>query len=239
MVIQNVARLPLTRTAVYATVAGCAAIGLVYLLPAPDSVSVYAMPVLATVLTSVLVLGSEPSAPTAPRGEALERAMFDRTTGLPTYVLAQRALDVEFAAAQRGRALTVILFNIDSLPKYAARHGGPATTLLLNSAGRVLKRRTRGMHTSARYGSGSGTFISVVSDVPLEGACTFVVRTRKELSALGRGGEPVVVSAGVAAYDLSMTSPAELIAKAERALAKATAGGGKVVVMSATATTDA
>src|SRR5690606_11786644 len=98
------------------------------------------------------------------------------------------------------------------------------------AAGRVLRQRTRGMNVSARCRD-DGTFLTILADVPLEGACTFAMRIRREYAALLRSDEPRSLSAGVATYDVSMGDPVELIARAERALDRAQAEGGKVVMV--------
>jgi GGDEF domain-containing protein len=42
--------------------------------------------------------------------------------------------------------------------------------------------------------------------------------------------EGVVVSAGIVTYDHDQSGPDELLSRAERALAKASAAGGKIIV---------
>jgi GGDEF domain-containing protein len=86
------------------------------------------------------------------------------------------------------------------------------------------------MNVSARCRD-DGTFMTILADVPLEGACTFATRVRREYASLLRAGEPKSFSAGVATYDVSMRSAADLIDRAQRALARAQSEGGKVVMV--------
>lgn|SRR5690554_4409434 len=224
-------QLPLPFTAAAAGTAGCAAIGVGYLISLPDTpnLSIVVLPIVAALFTAILVFVGE-RAVAQTRDEMEMRVIRDPQTGLMPAHMADRVLAVEFAAAQRGRQLAVVLFSIDNFARNAALHGDAAATRWRRAAGRVLKQRTRGMNVSARW-RGDGTFLTILSDVPLEGACTFATRIRREYAHLLRPDEPQAISAGVAAYDISMRSPADLIARAERALTRAQAEGGKVVMV--------
>jgi diguanylate cyclase (GGDEF)-like protein len=153
----------------------------------------------------------------------------DPATGLTSPHVASLVLGLEFAAAQRGRLLTVVLVRIDSFPRYAAKQGRDAAERLLWSAGRILRRHTRGMHTTAQHGTGA-TYMTVLSEIPLQGACVFAKRVRRELMSLPGAGEAHTVSIGVVSFDLSMASPFELLEVAERALSRGTSAGGKIIV---------
>lgn len=228
---QSQARLPLPFTAVSALTAGCAAIGLGYLVSLPETpnVSVIVIPVFAALFTALLVVAAE-RAIMHTQLDMETRIVRDPQTGLMPAHMADRVLDVEFAAAQRGRPLTVVVFSIDNFERNAALRGDGAAMRWRRAVGRVLRQRTRGMNVSARCRS-DGLYLTILSDVSLEGACTFATRVRREYAALLRAGEPKSLSAGVAAFDVSMRSPAELIARAERALARAKSEGGKVVMV--------
>lgn len=228
---QHPTQLPLPFTAASALTAGCAAIGLGFLLPLPTSpnLAVIVLPVAAALFTAMLVIAGERALEQA-RDEMEMRVVRDPQTGLMPAHLADRLLAVEFAAAQRGRPLAVVLFSIDDFERNAARHGEADATRWRRAASRVLKQRTRGMNISARC-RGDGVFLTILSDVPLDGACTFAARVRREYATLLRPDEPRSLSAGVAAFDLSMRSPAELVSRAERALARAQSEGGKVVMV--------
>jgi PleD family two-component response regulator len=80
-------------------------------------------------------------------------------------------------------------------------------------------------------GRADGAFMPILADVPLEGACTFATRVRREYAGLLRASEPRSFSAGVASYDVSMRSASDLIDRAARALARAQSEGGKVVMV--------
>lgn len=228
---QHHVQLPLPFTAASALTAGCAAIGIGFLLPLPTSpnIAVVVLPVFAALFTAMLVIAGE-RALAQTRDDMETRIVRDPQTGLMPAHMADRLLAVEFAAAQRGRPLAVVLFSIDDFGRNAALHGDGAAARWRRAAGRVLKQRTRGMNVSARC-RGDGVFLTILADVPLPGACTFATRVRREYASLLRPDEPRSLSAGVAAFDISMRSPAELVARAERALARAQSEGGKVVMV--------
>jgi diguanylate cyclase (GGDEF)-like protein len=228
---RNQARMPLPFTAVSALTAGCAAIGLGYLAPLPiaSDLSLLVLPIFAVLFTTLLVMAGE-RAIADTRDEMETRIIRDPQTGLMPPHMAERLLGVEFAAAQRGRPLTIVLFSIDSFGRNAALHGEAAATRWRRAAARVLSQRTRGMNVSARCRA-DGAFMTILADVPLEGACTFATRVRREYAGLLRASEPRSFSAGVASYDVSMRSASDLIDRAERALARAQSEGGKVVMV--------
>jgi diguanylate cyclase (GGDEF)-like protein len=156
-------------------------------------------------------------------------ATLDPATGLTSGHVASLVLGLEFAAAQRGRPLSLVLFRIDTFPRYAAKQGRDAADRMLRQAGRILRKHTRGMHTTAQYGS-SASYMAILSEIPPQGACVFAKRVRRELQSLPGGGEAHVVSTAVVPFDLSMASADELLTAAERALSRATAAGGKIMV---------
>jgi diguanylate cyclase (GGDEF)-like protein len=228
---RNQARMPLPFTAVSALTAGCAAIGLGYIAPLPiaSDLSLIILPIFAVLFTTLLVMAGE-RAIADTRDEMETRIIRDPQTGLMPPHMAERLLGVEFAAAQRGRPLAVVLFSIDNFGRNAALHGDAAATRWRRAAARVLSQRTRGMNVSARCRA-DGAFMTILADVPLEGACTFATRVRREYAGLLRASEPRSFSAGVASYDVSMRSASDLIDRAARALARAQSEGGKVVMV--------
>jgi GGDEF domain-containing protein len=217
--------------AAYAAVGGLAAFGLVSLLPGAGATApLTAMTVLlAVALTAALATTTTRTLRSAQQA-ALSHATSHPLTGLGTPHVAEMMLGIAFAAAQRGRPLTVVLLRFEEFPRFAARNGRVSAELLLRSAGRVLRKHTRSMHTTAHHGSGDATFIAVLSDIGVEGACVFAKRARRELMNLP-GVETPAVSAAIVGFDLSMASPAELLQRAERALTKASEAGGRIIAV--------
>lgn len=71
----------------------------------------------------------------------------------------------------------------------------------------------------------------VLSGIPLRGACVYTKRVRADIAGLTGFPAPIVVSAGVAEYEDGLKSPAILVKRAERALARGSAEGGRIIVV--------
>lgn len=214
------------------TVAALAALGLATILPLPGAAGPPALgiAVLTVLLAGGLVMGSRKMLDRA-RRDALVDATMDPHTGLATAFAAEQTLAMEFSAAQRGRPLAVVVTRIDQFPRYAVTHGRPIANRLLRLAGRTLGKHRRGMHLAAHHGKGEGMYLSILSGMDLDGACVYARRVRRELMSLKGVPTPPNVSVGIAAYDISMISPDDLIDQAERAVARAADGGGKILVV--------
>jgi putative two-component system response regulator len=129
-------------------------------------------------------------------------------------------LDNEFAAAERGRLLSVVLFDLDHFKAYNDQWGHAGGDEALRAFANILAAATRRMDLSARFGGEE--FLSVLTSTDTEGALIFAERIRAGLAAatLGTGGH-LTVSAGLATYHPSMRSPDELLAAADQALYQA------------------
>ena len=142
----------------------------------------------------------------------------DPLTELPNRRHMEIVLAKEFAAAERGRHLTVILYDLDDFKIYNDAAGHQAGDRALRAFGRILAAETRAMNLAARYGGDE--FISILSDTDEEGGAIHtgrVMRAMKKNPDLVRIG----VSAGMATYEAGMTSPEELIRRADEALYRA------------------
>jgi diguanylate cyclase (GGDEF)-like protein len=215
-----------------AAVAALAAVGVMTILPLPGASGFLALGigVLTVVLASVLVISGRRMVEQA-RRDALTHATTDPDTGLATAFAAEQTLAMEFAAAQRGRPLAIVLTRIDRFPRYAVTHGRPVANRLLRLAGRTLGKHRRGMHLTAHHGREEGMYLSILSGMDLDGACVYARKVRRELMSLKGLPEMPKVSVGIVAYDMSMNSPRDLIEQAERALVKATDNGSKILVV--------
>lgn len=207
-------------------IAGLAGVGFTFLTGGPW----VGIPLLTALFTAALLLVPRirvAGADATPDVIALR----DPDTGLATEEVARESLDREFAAAQRGRPLTLVLLRVEGLAGYGARHGRAVADQLLRVTGRTMSGHLRGMHVASRHSGRPGTFLSILSGSDAEGASVYAARLRRDL--MGTKGLPVPdgVSIGIASFDLSMTSPQELMKKATYALEKGAAAGGKVVVV--------
>lgn len=161
------------------------------------------------------------------RDEVQDLAFTDLLTHLPNRRHARVFLENEFAAAQRGRLLSIVLFDLDFFKKYNDRYGHAAGDDALQVFAEVLAHTTRRMNLSARFGGEE--FLTVLAGSDVEGALVFAERVRSTLrsTTLERGS--LTVSAGVATFHPSMRSSDELLAAADHALYRAKREGRNCV----------
>jgi len=155
------------------------------------------------------------------RAESL--ALVDQLTQLPNRRQVQMALDREFAAAMRGRKLAVVMYDIDHFKQFNDTHGHAVGDDVLRTFGQVLQQYTRKQNVSGRYGGEE--FISLVSDVELDGVLIFANRVREAIRNKELPWGRVSVSGGVAMYRPGMGSYEVLVAAADRALYAAKGAG--------------
>lgn len=156
------------------------------------------------------------------RARAERLALMDDLTEVPNRRLADLFLEKEFAAARRGRPLTVILFDLDRFKNYNDRFGHAAGDDALRAFVAILQSRTRAMDLSARYGGEE--FLAVLSGGTSAGGVRFAEAVRRAL-ADRREIHPFTVSAGVAQYTEDMESYADLVHAADKALYEAKESG--------------
>jgi diguanylate cyclase (GGDEF)-like protein len=141
-------------------------------------------------------------------------SLTDPLTGLPNRRHLEIFLEREFAAAERGRSLAAILFDLDNFKYYNDRAGHQAGDEVLHAFAEILLTQTRAMNLAARYGGDE--FIVLLAEVDRGGALRFAervaeaVETHPLLSKAGIRG-----SAGVGLYDPRMNRPADLIRAAD------------------------
>ena len=153
------------------------------------------------------------------RHEMEGMALTDTLTELPNRRHALVFLENEFAAAQRGRILSAVIFDLDGFKSFNDRHGHPAGDEALRSFADILTQTTRRMNLSARFGGEE--FLSILAGSDSEGAVRFADRVRNALASRALSGETLTVSGGVATFHASMNSPEELLAAADHALYQA------------------
>jgi diguanylate cyclase (GGDEF)-like protein len=139
----------------------------------------------------------------------------DPLTGLANRRQLERELARDFAAAQRGRTLAAVIFDLDEFKDYNDAHGHLAGDEALQVFATVVRAETRAMNLVARYGGDE--FVALLTDSDAAGAAVFVERVRRrfalEVSALGRG--ELTISAGIAAYTPEIETPEELLRLAD------------------------
>jgi diguanylate cyclase (GGDEF)-like protein len=155
----------------------------------------------------------------------------DDVTDLPSAPFADHFVAMEFAAAERGREVTIVLLGFDDFDEFTRRHGSAAADRAIRRFSQTLKKLTRRMNLTARYGWRADTFLSVLSDADAAGAEVFVQRVRDALSEEAGSAPLPGVSAGVVEFDPSFRTPEEFVQQAERVLLDARAEGGNETVV--------
>jgi diguanylate cyclase (GGDEF)-like protein len=159
--------------------------------------------------------------------DAEDMALVDRLTGLPNRRHMEIALAGEFAAAQRGQHLSVVLFDLDHLRLVYDRHGHPAGDRTLKDFAKILRANTRKQDLSARFGG--EMFVSVMRDTEPDAAVVFAQRMLDQIRDWPFPWGSQTVSAGVAAYQNGMASYELLLSAADRALQQAKERGRDMV----------
>ncbi|MGQ0562954.1 MAG: GGDEF domain-containing protein [Gemmatimonadota bacterium] len=141
-------------------------------------------------------------------------SLTDPLTEMPNRRHLRMFLEKEFAAARRGRKLSVLLFDLDHFKEYNDRAGHQAGDEVLRAFARVLGDHTRAMNLAARYGGDE--FITILPDTDRRGALTNAERMLREIERdplLKAAG--IRASVGVASYDAGMTSYEDLVRAAD------------------------
>jgi diguanylate cyclase (GGDEF)-like protein len=142
----------------------------------------------------------------------------DPLTGLANRRQLERELAREFAAAQRGRLLTAVIFDLDAFKSYNDSYGHLAGDEALQIFAVVLRTEIRAMNLVARYGGDE--FVALLSETDPPGAAVFIERVRRrfarEILAIGR--QEISISAGVAGYSPEIDTSEELLRKADEDL---------------------
>lgn len=219
--------LPLATLLVDVCIAALAAVGITILAGA-EAYAMVGVPIVTGLLTLALVMAAGRAGYGPAHREALET---DRPTGLATEDVADATLAREFARAQRGHLLSVVLVRLEGLEAYRARHGEATAERLLRAAGRAFVRNRRRTDLAAHHGVRTGTFLAVLVDSDAKGAEVYVSRLRPDLADLPGLPPHDGVSVGIATFEPGMRSPADLLRVATQALDGRAGGGGRTRVV--------
>lgn len=144
-------------------------------------------------------------------------SLTDPLTGLANRRRLSLFLETEFAAARRGRPLSIVIFDLDNFKHFNDTRGHQAGDAAIAAFARILARETRAMNLAARYGGDE--FVAVLAGSEREGAVTLahrIAELAEQDDLLGPSG--LRVTAGVASYSPEMESPEDLIRAADREL---------------------
>jgi diguanylate cyclase (GGDEF)-like protein len=170
------------------------------------------------------------------RAVAESLALHDKLTGLPNRRYLEQTLSHEFAAAQRGHQLAVVLFDLDHFKRVNDQWGHASGDLVLREFAHVLREHTRRENVTGRYGGEE--FLAVLRDADATGAQVFAERVMDRLRdrALPTGRQ--TASAGIAIFQPGMGSFEVLVGEADRALYRAKRAGRDTVAIAEQRTGD-
>lgn len=152
-----------------------------------------------------------------------ELASRDGLTGLYNHRFFQEALELELARAQRyGRALALVIFDIDQFKKINDTYGHPSGDVVLACLSKAVQLLVRANDIVARYGGEE--FAIVLPETDIEGATILAERVRRvieNMEFLVKGTKiKTTVSLGVTSYKpgARIVEKANLVAVADKAL---------------------
>ncbi len=162
------------------------------------------------------------------QSSAMRLAFRDPLTGLANRRMLDLFLDQHFAAAKRGQAVSVVVFDLDNFKKYNDVYGHTEGDVALRVFGTILQQETRDADVAGRYGGEE--FVTILPGKSVREARVYAERVReslarKELPTRTR----ITTSAGVAVSSPTMAEAAELVRAADAALYQAKAAGGNRV----------
>ena len=157
------------------------------------------------------------------------QALTDSLTGLANRRALHQQLSVEWKRAVRsGKALSLVMLDLDFFKEYNDSFGHQAGDAVLQQTGALLRFQTRGHDFVARYG---GEEIAIIlPSTSLEGALILTERFRDAVESAPWPRAPITASFGVACVAPREELDAEagmndLIARADAALYQAKAEG--------------
>jgi two-component system cell cycle response regulator len=166
---------------------------------------------------------------------SMQLATTDAVTGLYNRHYLTSHLDTRLKAANnQGKALSVLMMDIDHFKKVNDTYGHAAGDLVLKEFAARIGRNIRGVDLAARYGGEE--FVVMMPETPTDWATMIGERLRQEVSdnlfdvGSEMGPVSITVSIGVATSGDGET-PGQLLESADRALYEAKSSGRNKVVI--------
>lgn len=170
--------------------------------------------------------------------QTVEMAVLDPLTALHNRRYLSNHLDTLFQeSADRGRALSVLLIDVDHFKAINDTHGHDAGDDVLRELALRLRRNIRGIDLACRLGGEE--FVVVMPDTSLDSAYLVGERLRQCIAAapfiVGAHDRPISVTAsmGVAALEYETDTPDLIMKRADQALYCAKRDGRNRVVADA------
>jgi diguanylate cyclase (GGDEF)-like protein len=156
-------------------------------------------------------------------------ALIDPLTGIPNRRHLGLYLEKEFAAARRGRRLTILLFEIDDFDQIVRDKGRATADALLRAFGEVLVTQTRAMNLATRFDDCQ--FVVGLADADRRAGFIHASRIARALEShalLGPTG--IHVSVGIASFSPRLKSFDDLLRHARTDLEARRAGTGRLTL---------
>jgi diguanylate cyclase (GGDEF)-like protein len=156
-------------------------------------------------------------------------SLIDPLTGLANRRHLAMFLEKEFAAARRGRRLTLLYLDIDGFGDYNRKAGRPAGDSALRAFAEVILAQTRAMNLAARFGNDE--FIVALADADRRAGFIHASRIAKAMAA-----HPLIassglhVSVGISSFSPRMAGFDDMIRAAQNDLAVRKKGGGRLTI---------
>ena len=170
--------------------------------------------------------------------QSVEQSITDALTGLHNRRYMETHLKrLVTEALQKGRALSVLVADIDHFKRVNDTHGHDIGDVVLREFARRLKRSVRGMDLACRLGGEE--FIVIMPETDLERACQVAERIRGQAATetfdIGntRPGLKVTASVGVASLEKAEDTAEAIFKRADQALYVAKREGRNRVVADA------
>lgn len=151
-------------------------------------------------------------------------AMTDSLTGLATRRVFESRAEIEFAVAKRnGRALSILVMDIDNFKKRNDTYGHAAGDEALKVLGTVISTCVRKGDVAARLGGEE--FGLLLPETGMDGAMDLAERFRSMLQLADHGPVALTVSIGIATLDQATPAWEQMITKADDAMYEAKRSG--------------
>jgi diguanylate cyclase (GGDEF)-like protein len=162
--------------------------------------------------------------------ETRRLANTDALTALYNHRYFYHLLDTEVKRARRyGRALSLIMLDIDHFKQFNDRYGHLAGDEALRVLAQILRKNSRRVDTVARYGGEE--FAIILPETDLSQAAVQAERLRAAATEQQWPEGHLTISAGAATLTSEMTRVEDLVRDADRALYQAKAAGRNQVCL--------
>jgi len=162
--------------------------------------------------------------------ETRRLANTDALTGLYNHRYFYHLLDAEMKRARRyGRALSLIMIDIDHFKQYNDRYGHLAGDEALRCLAQILRKNSRRVDSAARYGGEE--FAIILPETDLSQAAVQAERMRTAAVEQPWPEGHLTISAGAAGLTPTMSKVEDLVREADRALYQAKAAGRNQVCL--------